>query len=322
MLSDISLERQSEGLLVVRHRCPRCRHLVGATLRDVPQRAFRAGLTCNCTEKHPGQREEQGCGAFWQLEIVGTDGTRDRAGENEPRTVSYEVDGRPALRFEFPEGGIFQAELFDGYYALAWSTPLTFAEVIERVGASLPAAAAVAVVYDEQTGQHRRLSAEAVLAELRQQPKMAHGPRNVTTRERIRRSIGEIIPLEPWLTAHLDPGALGAPPWYRRLRRIWLRLLRFRVSATLRASPFIRVELEHLTLTWTTARSSADATPTGWPALGVISDVLDPPYLAELLRLTGTAPVAEQGDSLMASSQFLHGSVERGRLAATEETLT
>jgi hypothetical protein len=170
--------------------------------------------------------------------------------------VAYDVDGLQAHRIGLGGGSFFQVELYDGYFATAWSTRLTIGDVLDRLPFVVPPSE-TAIVFDEHAGKH------------------------------VEHPTG-------WVTEEIRGG---------------------------RSYPFVRLELPHATITWD--RPVLEATrPLGLTRaprrVGLIADVFDHSGTLELLRRTGTAPVARYADRLLARAEYVHEHVPHGRLGSWE----
>jgi hypothetical protein len=79
------------------------------------------------------------------------------------RTLPYEVDGREARRYEIGHGEYLDAEVYDGFFTLTWSTDLRFRDVMEQLKPELPTASGHALVFDTTRQEHREVDASELL---------------------------------------------------------------------------------------------------------------------------------------------------------------
>jgi ribosomal protein L30 len=84
------------------------------------------------------------------------------------RTVPYEVEGKPARRYDV-SSSFLAVELYDEAFSLTWSTELPFSSIFRRIASMLPSTRSdtTAVVFDRASRRQLELHAEPLLEGLR-----------------------------------------------------------------------------------------------------------------------------------------------------------
>ena len=77
--------------------------------------------------------------------------------------VDYEVRGLEAHRFDLGDGEFLRVELYDGYFSIAWSTPLPIGAILRQVRLLLRDAHGDAVLYDAASQAYEDLPADEAI---------------------------------------------------------------------------------------------------------------------------------------------------------------